>query len=1025
MLLVGIGCVVLWELCVKARADDNPPAGRKLAFLVGVKEYKHSDLKNLDYPENDVEELASVLKQQNFSVTLLTTSGGRTNQNRLPTSENIRRQLAAILKDVSKNDLIVVGLAGHGLQLVGSSDAYFCPYDANPSQHDGKLVRPETLISIGEILAQFRDSGIGQRLLLVDACRDDPQIRSGRRSGGVTQVDFSALPPQTGVLLSCSPGEFSFENKSLGTGHGVFFFHVIEALSGVREAQDPDGGVTWDTLRSYVKRRVPRTVIKLYGKDGGEQRPNEVGNLSGEPAVLAVARITAPLPRSEPNAEPSKRMQKPDESGAKTPAGNEPALLVAPFNADQAQAARTAWGKYQQIDESRTNSIGMKLTLIPSGEFQMGSDDSDRFAVFGGEKPRHRVRITRPFYLGTYEVTKGQFRKFVDDTGYKTDAEKDGKGGVGYTGKRQDTIPVQRRADFTWRDWGVDQSDESPVVNVSHNDAVAFCEWLSKKEGKTYRLPTEAEWEYACRAGTTSLYYNGDDPEELTKIGNVADAALKMQIQAWPFSTVASSDGWAFTAPVAQFRPNNFGLYDMIGNAGEWCDDWYDSEYYRNSPVSDPTGPPAASGLGWVIRGGSWLNTRGNCRSADRGPTHDVMYSFTGFRVAAVPSGLRPQNEPSEVMSKSGKPAPQSPDGFGGTRTGQARNDNGLGTMLVWIPPGEFTMGSPKDEKGHFDNEDQVQVTLTKGFWLGQHEVTQADWRRVMRTAPWSGKAYVKEGDDYPVTYVSWDDSVSFCEKLTETEAQLGSSGGAMEIHAADRGPMGIRLPGGNQDALLVRGRRIGPWRLRLVCQERVGRGREIRSPDRAEEGESVRAVRHARECLRMVRRPFRREAVGRRGPAGGVGGRLPGAPGRELRRHGLPVGAAEALPWSDSRTSTWASALLQFRPANRESKRREQPTSRPVGGSPCERTNKASCLPNSARPGPDLGSFARRDVATAVEAIRNPCVIAWPSIELTHRDGHGGCKWRDQANQSGCRGSAFRGRQPLLFRPVATGSTR
>ena len=114
------------------------------------------------------------------------------------------------------------------------------------------------------------------------------------------------------------------------------------------------------------------------------------------------------------------------------------------------------------------------------------------------------------------------------------------------------------------------------------------------------------------------------------------------------------------------------------------------------------------------------------------------------------------------------------PDTFAGTRAGQTRTDNRLNLALVWIPPGDFTMGSPKEEKDHAYDENQVQVTLTKGFWLGQHEVTQAEWQRVMQTAPWNGKDYVKEGDDYPATYVSWNDAMKFCEKLTETERQAG-----------------------------------------------------------------------------------------------------------------------------------------------------------------------------------------------------------------------------------------------------------
>ena len=195
-----------------------------------------------------------------------------------------------------------------------------------------------------------------------------------------------------------------------------------------------------------------------------------------------------------------------------------------------------------------TNSIGMKLTLVPSGEFMMGSKESAeetaaffnktygeqssaRQISFKHEHPQHRVRITRPFYLGTYHVTRGQFRQFVADTGYKTDAEKGEKPGA--FGWDPDKKEFGFNEKYSWRNAGFEQTDEHPVVNVSWNDAVAFCKWLSRKEGKTYRLPTEAEWEYACRAGTTTRYYSGDDPETLAKVGNVADAAAKAKFPDW------------------------------------------------------------------------------------------------------------------------------------------------------------------------------------------------------------------------------------------------------------------------------------------------------------------------------------------------------------------------------------------------------------------------------------------------------------------------------------------------------------
>ena len=188
-------------------------------------------------------------------------------------------------------------------------------------------------------------------------------------------------------------------------------------------------------------------------------------------------------------------------------------------------------------------------------------------------------------------------------------------------------------AKYSWRNAGFEQTDEHPVVNVSWNDAVAFCKWLSRKEGKTYRLPTEAEWEYACRAGTTTRYYSGDDPETLAKVANVADATAKAKFPDWkcddqrPATATCSRRRWA------KFKPNAFGLYDMHGNAWQWCADWYGEDYYAESPADDPTGPD--SGDVRVLRGGSWIYGPLNSRSAVRIWTSPDVRDFdTGFRVA-------------------------------------------------------------------------------------------------------------------------------------------------------------------------------------------------------------------------------------------------------------------------------------------------------------------------------------------------------------------------------------------------------
>ncbi|HUV65637.1 MAG TPA: formylglycine-generating enzyme family protein, partial [Sedimentisphaerales bacterium] len=299
----------------------------------------------------------------------------------------------------------------------------------------------------------------------------------------------------------------------------------------------------------------------------------------------------------------------------------------------QAGTAKAASGEKQV-----TNSIGMKLTLIQAGEFMMGSGESaeataaffnkyyglgpkNKYYVevtgdrFQDEHPQHLVRITKPFYLGTYHVTRGQFRQFLKDSGYKTDAE---------TGDKQKRPP----GDHSWQKPGFEQTDEHPVVNVSWYDAVAFCEWLSKKEGKTYRLPTQAEFEYACRAGTKTRYYSGDDPETLAKVGNVDDAA-----RGW--GSIKASDGYVYTSPVGSFKPNAFGLYDMHGNAWQWCADWYgeDKDYYTKSPTDDPTGPD--TGRRRVLGGGSWATRAMYGRSSEcHMRTPDYRFNSMGFRVA-------------------------------------------------------------------------------------------------------------------------------------------------------------------------------------------------------------------------------------------------------------------------------------------------------------------------------------------------------------------------------------------------------
>lgn len=206
---------------------------------------------------------------------------------------------------------------------------------------------------------------------------------------------------------------------------------------------------------------------------------------------------------------------------------------------------------YGRLPKTFTNSIGMKFVLIPPGEFDMGSDDGEP-----DERPVHRVRITRPFYLGVYEVTEWQFGRMK----------------------------------------GIEGSG-LPQKGTSWYDARAFCERLSTKEGLPYGLPTEAEWEYACRAGTRTKYSFGDT---------------------WDAE--------------ASRRPNPWGICDMQGSLREWCQDWSGGDYYRRSPTQDPQGPADASCR--VLRGGSWCYSPSYCRAASRdGHTPDARSYISGFRI--------------------------------------------------------------------------------------------------------------------------------------------------------------------------------------------------------------------------------------------------------------------------------------------------------------------------------------------------------------------------------------------------------
>ena len=260
-----------------------------------------------------------------------------------------------------------------------------------------------------------------------------------------------------------------------------------------------------------------------------------------------------------------------------------------------------------------TNSVGMKLARIPAGTFMMGSPRNEPNR--DSKEQRHEVVLTKPYYIGVHEVTQAEYVEVM---------------------KQFKDAP--NRSTF--------KGDDRPVENVEWKVAKLFCDRLSARQeekdaGRKYRLPTEAEWEFACRGGTSTAFHFGDSLS--AKQANFNGR--------YPGGEGARGDYLRKTANVGSYGPNRFGLHDMHGNVAEWCADWYDPDYYEDSPDEDPLGPPVGvlktkftnfpgNNFFVVVRGGCWLDDARACRSAYRfRAMPNTQYRLIGFRVACDVEG--------------------------------------------------------------------------------------------------------------------------------------------------------------------------------------------------------------------------------------------------------------------------------------------------------------------------------------------------------------------------------------------------
>ncbi len=554
MLRIVHGVRVLLALAVGvSSAAQAQESGKKLALLIGVDKYPSgSGFSALPFPQRDVDALAKLLLESGYRpehVRVMTVDRGFKDDLRfLPSRRNILNEFRLMAGDRKPGDSFLVALVGHGLtrrvkvkDLAGNdvekSVAFFGPSDAD-------IRDTQTMISLDELYAELETCRAGAKVMLVDACRDNPT------QGNTGAIPFAppAVPASVAALFSCSDGEVAWEEADLGGGHGVFFHYVIEGLKGEADA-NKDGKVSLLELTEYTQDKVPDYVSHRRSR---RQMPVLMGR-AGRVTLLDLAKASA------------------------------------------------------AAEVITTRVAGIKLNLIPAGEFMMGSPDG----ASSDEKPQHRVRVTRPFYLGVTEVTQAQYEAVMVVNPSLFSSNGGGKKEV--NGLSTDRHPVE---DVSWLDAVMFCNKLSELEGCSQfyridGEAVLVIDW----KGTGYRLPTEAEWEYACRARTTTRYSFGDEDASANEF-------------AW-----FDGNSGGRTHPVGEKRPNGFGLFDMHGNAWEWCWDWYGGGYYGNSPAEDPRGPDA--GPSRVYRGGGWSRGPHYAQSASRyGNVPGPRHGYLGFRVA-------------------------------------------------------------------------------------------------------------------------------------------------------------------------------------------------------------------------------------------------------------------------------------------------------------------------------------------------------------------------------------------------------
>ena len=715
---VVVGAVVLVGLLAgETEAAFRNPDG--VAVIIGNRAYKY-DVPQVTYAHRDAEAFRryvvdvlgfdpeNVIHQKDADKATMERVFG--NRDSLTGSELWRH-----LHPDGNSD-VVVFYSGHGIPGLNDKRGYLLPVNAHP---DTAELNGYPIDVLYDNLVKLKEKKAVRSVhVFLDACFSGDS-GGGRLIGSTSAIRVAPLTKSEGmdkltILTAASGKEVASWDRA--AKHGLFTHHLLNALYGEGDA-DADGQVTATEVKAHLDRHMTRAARRLFGRV-------QNADLRGVATVVLSRAMGGMFP------------------------------------------VRPAIGPERQVGERFHDCPACpEMVVVPAGSYQMGSPASE-VGRYENEGPVHRVTIAEPVAVGAYEVTRGEFGRFVEATGYST-------GNSCFTIEENQG---DRRQGRHWRNPGFAQTDQHPVVCVRWEDAQAYVRWLSEETGQAYRLLSEAEWEYAARGGQQSRGYKYAGSNESDSVAWYGKKSTRL------------------THPVGQKQPNELGLYDMSGNVSEWVEDCWNESY---------AGAPTDGSVWWsgncedrVVRGdGLGSYSPRDVRLAIRiGFPARAPASFLGFRVVRALGGRSPVRQvigPERQAEQHFRDCPSCPE-------------------MVVVPAGSIEMGSPASEAGRYEHEGPVhRVTIAQPLAVGVYEVTRGEFKRFVEATGYSsgkscfashlrralkegkvdwraleegkvdrrlfgdwGNPGFRQGDREPVVCVSWDDAQAYVRWLSQETGQ-------------------------------------------------------------------------------------------------------------------------------------------------------------------------------------------------------------------------------------------------------------